>query len=413
MGGICRLSLAHRWVWAYTNFMHYSRRTIEWFRTIITNIITVGVATGLAMNRWRNREIVPREWPVGRDAPYIQIIAPMRNEAENVRPLLATLRKQRYPGGRWGVTIVDDASTDVTKHIAEEIAARSPELTVVAASPLPEGWTGKSNAMYAGYQASPQEAEWLLFVDADTRHEALMLASVIRSATDLDADLMSLIIDVKMESFWEYVIVPQVGELYTLLVGTMDQVNTSKRGQGTAAANGQFLLIKRDLYGKFGALAEVRSDVAEDRALAGAMKAAGHNVRLEYGRSLVSARVYSTLNDMWNGYAKTLFWASGHITEKAITVVAALTLYALLPPVALLVSLRGNRVERGAALTHAALRLIPMLAVRVAVCRQMGIPARYALTYPLGVAVGNAMLLYSMYRVLSGKGVRWKGRTYR
>jgi hypothetical protein len=50
--------------------------------------------------------------------------------------------------------------------------------------------------------------------------------------------------------------------------------------------------------------------------------------------------------------------------------------------------------------------------VRAAVCRQMGIPVRYAAAYPLAVAVGDAMLLYSLYRVRSGKGVQWKGRTY-
>jgi hypothetical protein len=53
-----------------------------------------------------------------------------------------------------------------------------------------------------------------------------------------------------------------------------------------------------------------------------------------------------------------------------------------------------------------------MLLLRIAICRRMGIPRAYALTYPLGVIMGNAMLLFSLYKVVSGKGVRWKGRTY-
>jgi hypothetical protein len=36
----------------------------------------------------------------------------------------------------------------------------------------------------------------------------------------------------------------------------------------------------------------------------------------------------------------------------------------------------------------------------------------YALTTPLGAAVFAAMMITSAFRVLSGKGVSWKGRTY-
>ncbi len=395
----------------YTAHMKLAWGDFHWLRTVITNIITGAVGTSLYMNRRRNRDLELYEWPEGREAPFVQIITPARNEENNIAPLLSSLLAQRYPRGRWGITLVDDASTDATKEIASEMAASYPELEVVGAPPLPKGWTGKSNAMYAGYLAAPQEAEWLLYVDADTRHSPLMLSSVVHNALLTEADLLSLVIDVKMESFWERVLVPQVGELYTLLVGTMDQVN--EPGRTSAAANGQCMLVRRTLFGELGAIEEVRGDVAEDRALAQALKERRYNVRLEYGRNLVSVRVYSSLGDMWNGYAKTLFWASGHDTPRALGVVAALSLYALVPPLVIAATLARRSTRRKAILAHGAMQIVPMLVVRLAVCRQMGVPARYALTYPLGVAVGNALLLFSMYRVLSGKGVRWKGRTYR
>jgi chlorobactene glucosyltransferase len=395
----------------YTAHMKRAWGDFHWLRTVITNIITGAVATGLYMNRRRNRDLEPYEWPEDEEAPIVQIIVPARNEENNVAPLLASLLAQRYPCGRWGVMLVDDGSTDATRQIASEMATSQPELEVVGAPPLPNGWTGKSNAMYTGYLASPQEADWLLFIDADTRHSPLMLSSVVHSAVLTKADLLSLVIDVKMESFWERVLVPQVGELYTLLVGTMDQVN--KPGRTGAAANGQCMLVRRTLFGELGASEEVRGDVAEDRALAQALKVRGYNVRLEYGRNLVSARVYSSLGDMWNGYAKTLFWASGHDTPRALGVVAALSLYALMPPLVIAFALAKRWAHRKAVLAHGAMQIVPMLALRLAVCRQMGLPARYALTYPLGAAVGNALLLFSVYRVLSGIGVRWKGRTYR
>jgi chlorobactene glucosyltransferase len=202
-----------------------------------------------------------------------------------------------------------------------------------------------------------------------------------------------------------------MGELYTLLVGSMDSVN---RRSGTGAANGQCLLVRRELYAKVGSLESVRGDVAEDRAIAAAAKSMGHHIRLEYGRRLVSTRAYSTLPEMWAGYSKTLFWATGHNTWKTLAVAAALALYALVPPLALIHALLHHRFPgRCSALLNSALQIVPMLALRVAVCRTLSIPPVYALAYPLAVAMGDAILLYSLYRVRSGKGVQWKGRTYK
>jgi chlorobactene glucosyltransferase len=386
-------------------------KNIHILRTIIINAVTLGVAAGLAANRRRNPDIPPRSWPAGEEAPPVQVIIPARNEERNIPALLKSLLAQEYPQGRWGVTVVDDHSEDDTLALACEFACEHPDIAVVSAPPLPDGWTGKSNAMYAGMRSAPPDPEWLLFVDADTRHAPLMLSSVILRATESGANMLSLVIDVEMVTFWERVLVPQVGELYTLLVGTMDDVN---RDQSKAAANGQFILVRRSLFAKVAALSQVRGDVAEDRALAQALKDRGCKVRLEYGRGLVRARVYSSLREMWAGYSKTLFWASGHNLPRALAAALALALYALLPPLALVVArLSGNDTHGRNRLLAALLQMGPMFALRAAVCRRLGIPTVYALTYPLGVAVGDAILFYSIYRVLSGKGVQWKGRTYR
>lgn len=401
----------YRWVRGLNLGMRILSFNIHTLRTFIINAITAGVATGLALNRRGNKDVERRKWPEGELAPFVQVIIPVRNEEGNIGPLLYSLVAQSYPVGRWGVTVVDDSSEDETFKIAEAVAASNEQVEVISAAALPGGWTGKNHALYTGYKAAPNQAEWLLFADADTRHHKDMLSSVVLRAVETDAALLSLVINVEMRSFWECVLVPQVGELYTLLVGTMDQVN---RGGSVAAANGQFMLMKREIYEQIGELEEVKGDVAEDRAMAAAAKRLGYNVRLEYGRGLVSARVYSSLREMWAGYSKTLFWASGHDTGKALAVAAALLMYALLPPLAFLYAvLRKEYPQRKTALIHAPLQMIPMLALRAVVCRQMGILPLYALTYPLGVAVGSGMLLFSLYRVVSGKGVQWKGRTYR
>jgi len=49
---------------------------------------------------------------------------------------------------------------------------------------------------------------------------------------------------------------------------------------------------------------------------------------------------------------------------------------------------------------------------RVRVLRDMHIPAWYALTVPLGAGLFAAMMIVSTWKVLSGRGVTWKGRRY-
>jgi chlorobactene glucosyltransferase len=265
--------------------------------------------------------------------------------------------------------------------------------------------------MYAGSLAARPDAEYLLFVDADTRHDALMLSSVVLRAEEVRTDLLSLVIRVDMESFWERFVVPEIGELYSLLVGTMDSVNR-KHGSG-AAANGQFMLVRPNVYREVIACPEIRSDVAEDRAIAAALKSQGRTVRLEYGEKLVHARVYSSLREMWAGYSKTVFWASGHNTPRTIGVALALLFYAFAPFLTLAGAyFKPTARQRRRSLVHGLAQILPSMLLRVLVNKRLGVPAVYAFAYPLAVVVGDAILLDSLYRVVSGKGVTWKGRLY-
>ncbi|MEP6775522.1 MAG: glycosyltransferase [Chloroflexota bacterium] len=382
-------------------------------RTVVINLITAGVGLGLLANRRRNSPIPLREWPDGRVAPFVEIIIPARDEERNIGPLLDTLVQQCYPDGQWRVTVVDDGSTDNTSDVVAGFARTHSNVRLVAAPPLPHGWTGKNHAMHTGSLLAVPDADYLLFVDADTRHHPLMLASAVQRAQATGSALLSLIVRVVMGGFWERLIVPEIGELYTLLVGTMDSVNR----EGTisrAAANGQFLLLLPEAYRNVMAWPEIRSDVAEDRAIAAGLKSLGQIVRLEYGQDLVQARVYSSLREMWAGYSKTMFWASGHNAPWAIAVSVALLFYAFAPILTLAGALfKHNGRERQRLLMHALVQLLPMSVLRATVCRQVGVPPLYAGAYPLAVLVGVAILMNSMLQVTSGRGVAWKGRLYR
>ncbi len=53
-----------------------------------------------------------------------------------------------------------------------------------------------------------------------------------------------------------------------------------------------------------------------------------------------------------------------------------------------------------------------LIVVRARAARAMEISGWYAITTPLGAAVFAAMMITSAFRVISGKGVSWKGRLY-
>src|SRR5208337_2875693 len=94
--------------------------------------------------------------------PAVSVIVPARDEEACLGACLQSLVTQT--GVSFEVIVVDDASTDHTR----EIALSFPQVRVVDAGPLPDGWTGKNNAMAAG--ARQARGEWLLFTDADTVH---------------------------------------------------------------------------------------------------------------------------------------------------------------------------------------------------------------------------------------------------
>ena len=80
----------------------------------------------------------------------VSVIVPARNEAACLGECLRSLVTQE--GVSCEIIVVDDHSTDATR----EIAASFP-VQVIAADPLPAGWSGKCNAAWSGAQDRERE----------------------------------------------------------------------------------------------------------------------------------------------------------------------------------------------------------------------------------------------------------------
>src|SRR5450755_1248711 len=117
------------------------------------------------------------------ERPMVSVIVPARNEEACLGTCLESLAAQT--GVSFEIIVVDDGSTDRTREIAQSF----PRVRVIDPGALPEGWTGKNNALVAG--AKGARGAWLLFTDADTVHRTGALAGSLAEAHQQKAVLLS------------------------------------------------------------------------------------------------------------------------------------------------------------------------------------------------------------------------------
>jgi len=73
---------------------------------------------------------------------------------------------------------------------------------------------------------------------------------------------------------------------------------------------------------------------------------------------------------------------------------------------------KGGGWMATAIISESLLLWVYVIYVRVIIARKMEISPWYAFTTPLGAGVFGAMMFTSAWKVISRKGVTWKGRIY-
>jgi hypothetical protein len=122
---------------------------------------------------------------------------------------------------------------------------------------------------------------------------------------------------------------------------------------------------------------------------------------------------------MWEGWTKNIYlglsdrpsltWLG--IFGAFLALVAALIL-PLWPLFGLIWYAQDGSWMALAVTIEALILWVIVIYARAWVAKGMGISPWYALTLPLGAAVFAGMMVTSTWRILSGKGVTWKGRLY-
>jgi glycosyltransferase involved in cell wall biosynthesis len=243
--------------------------------------------------------------------PKVSVIIPARNEEANLERCLRSLVVQK--GVAFEILVVDDGSADRTRSIAESFTrvrncpfiGLNQDLVDVhvldAPQPLPEGWTGKANALVAGEAAA--RGQWLLFTDADTEHLEGSLATAVAEAEKHQSDLLSYSPEQILTGVRQQLLMPLIfGEL--ALTYSPRRVNDPALPD--AAANGQYLLVRTTAHREIGGFASVAAELLDDVALARRYKQQGHKIRFRLGRGLVRTRMYNNWEDLRVGWTKNL-----------------------------------------------------------------------------------------------------------
>lgn len=229
----------------------------------------------------------------------ISAIVPMRNEEENAEACLLSLKEAlENTGEDWEIIVVDDASYDSTPSIVGRLGFA--KVVRIGDGERPEGAVGKSYALVRGYRES--RGDTLLFMDADVRLSPYSLKRLLRRFREVD--MLSVSPEQVYGSPWEASLQPAIFKLLGYLY-PLEKV--SDPDSPIAAANGQFILIRREAYEAAGTHEAVMYDILEDVRLAERVKGMGYRLLFLYGRKYgVKARMYSSLEDMVRGWAKNL-----------------------------------------------------------------------------------------------------------
>lgn len=342
----------------------------------------------------------PQDW-AQLPAPLVSILVPARNEAANIRSCLEGLLRQRYP--QFEVVVLDDGSTDATAAIVERLAADERQLRLVRGTGLPPGWGGKSHACWQ--LAGHARGEWLLFVDADTRHQPQLLATALHSAIAAGADLLSTFPRQEIGSLGEALTVPFIyWVLFTLL--PIGAVWESPQPQIVAGC-GQLLLARRDAYFATGGHSATPWSLHDGLHLARLIKREGKRVVLADLSGQISCRMYRGWKECWQGFSRNAYQALGSV--PALCAVTSLEAVLFLLPFGFTVfaAVSGWPAWSIPVLVQVAV----LIAIQVSLQRRFRYSAATVLLHPLGVAALIAIQWRSWWSATAGRGGEWKGRT--
>lgn len=360
----------------------------------------LGAWAGLLLLPWRPWSTAERleavDVPGSEPLDDVTVLIPARNEAPCIARTLAALRQQ---GTDLRVLVVDDQSEDGTAAIARRSGLE--QLEILGGGPVPEGWSGKLWALDQGRQRV--QTPLILLLDADIELQPGMIPVLRRKLRQDGCQLVSLMAWLRMEGFWERLLMPAFIYFFKLLYPFR---LANSRLPWMAAAAGGCVLVESAALRRIGGFASLRDALIDDCTLARRIKAHGGRTWIGLSHGARSLRSYGELQSVWDMVARTAFTQLRYSTGLllACTVIMAWTFLAPW----LVVAGAPATGPVGAALAALAL----MTASYLPTLRYYGLSPLWALGLPAAATLFLAMTWSSALRYWGGRRSQWKGRVY-
>lgn len=339
---------------------------------------------------WSTRERLKADPGADGDYGDVTVLIPARDEADTLPRTVASLARQ---GRGLRIVVIDDQSGDATAE-----AARAAGAEVITGAPLPAGWSGKLWALEQGRRVVT--SRWLLLLDADIELQPGALAALTALAAERDLQLVSVMARLRMDAFWERLLMPAFIFFFKLLY-PFSLANS--RASRLAAAAGGCVLLERRVLEEIGGFGALKGALIDDCTLARAVKARGYATWIGLTHAVVSHRAYDSLAAIWLMVARTAFTQLRYSGTLLALCTLVLGIACWMPVAGLFVpAARWAAICAWAAI---AASYLPTL-------RFYNSSPWWWLAMPIIGTLYLAMTWHSAWRYWRGVASRWKGRDY-
>ncbi|MBC7463319.1 MAG: glycosyltransferase [Actinobacteria bacterium] len=358
---------------------------------MILETATLIACAGVSLNSCLNYFLLRRVEDLSTVCNHeIAVLLPMRNEADNIVALIASLKAQL---GLAKVTFhcLDDGSTDGTFELLSVATKSDARFVIHQGLPLADGWKGKPFALQQLFNQS--QSQIIVIVDADVRLTPNAISSAIATMKSLNLDFFSAYPRQIAVTWSERFIQPLLQWSWISTVPL--RIAEKSCNPAFAIANGQFFLASRQALSGVDGFKHIKNEVLDDISLARLLLRSQYRGSVGDASQVASCRMYSSWNQIRQGYGKSLRVAF----RSPIGFVITLTFLMLTGVLPLVLTLTGSLVG------FVSLGLI--FGSRAMSAASSGGNIRDALTHP----ISTVLLLYLIgYSLLMRRNITWKGR---
>jgi chlorobactene glucosyltransferase len=344
------------------------------------------------------------------DHPLVSVVIPAKDEEQNIEHSVRSILESTYD--RMELVLVNDRSRDGTERIMESMSGKDSRIKTVTLDDLPEGWTGKTHALYQG--AERASGDILLFTDADTVLSPDAIAVAAKFLLTNKLDMLSLLPQFVERGFSENAVYPHLALGFSSMYPLTEVNDPDKEA---ALASGCFIMIRREAYNQVGSWKRYRQEICEDVALSKSVKAARLKLNVMRGGNLVRTKPFGRLMDVCRFWKRTFY---GGLNKSILKILRLTANYVVLTILFGVFVFSVGLLVAGLTEPQNVLLVILSTLALSAVVIPYGFVVQqeqgswwYGLTAPLGMVISAAVAISALFAVVSGRGIQWRGSVYK